>query len=667
MKKLFVLLFTLLFVFQSAHVLVYANSDITENDMIESQETVPSNNTTDTAKRTATAYFNCDTSRFLVTDTICATLHISQPLEDSQISYDNDGFTIEQVLKVSDTSYSIQLKMQQVSAATLNVHLFNEEDVCASFSAISTDKGVFVSPISIHEAWRAYYYSEVEDGIYTISEFHKIMSEYAQNLGGSTASMIETLHNFSSSDTSTMGVVLPMPTITVSGTIRANFQHNLANTSDALKYMYVELYEIEQNSESLLYSGYTNGNGRFQITHLEEVNGLINLRLKVYSKGEYASVYDSNNNLYCYVFDFPNCNLGADISISALINTDVGDSLGQSIQVAQVLIYATKYTKANLATVPPVSSIYPVVADNSYYNNQIIYLVNECYSDWEVILHEYGHHIQLHLGLDNIHVGGDHEVYLDLEAASSYSYDKLKAVHLAWHESVASMLGEIIKQHYASSISSRILLDHPYVAGVPLETLYDQYNGFLPKGEACEGRICGLLWDIYDDENESFSSDLDTDPIESFDELSLGGSALWDLLTMQVDGFEDTLVATLSDFCSYFLEVYPEYLEDFSALLSHHGIGASNVTITNHANGSQTISWIANGMVNLPNNYFGIAIVDNTTSEVLYQAVAQNCNVLLSPSTVNNLESHSYYIIIFAYQINDLITTGPYTCYYNIS
>lgn len=666
MKKLFVLLFTLLFVFQSAHVLVYANSDITENDMIESQETVPSNNTTDTAKRTATAYFNCDTSRYLVTDTICATLHISQPLEDSQISYDNDGFTIEQVLKISDTSYSIQLKMQQVSAATLNVHLFNEEDVCASFSAISTDKGVFVSPISIHEAWRAYYYSGVEDNQYTISEFQKIMSDYALSLPNNSTNLSLRQTSTTAGDVSICGPVAPTPMIRISGNIVWQ-PYTSSPLTNPLANIYYEVYQINGTNETIMHYGYTSSSGTFSFSR-QKTTETINLRLKIYARGKRFTIRDPQNIEYCFVLDKNNCSLNSNITLSAVINTWDGDSTSLTIETAQALAYGTEYVRAMQGSyLDTVSVVYPYIPTPtlsvSHYSPDLvsIFLLADDYNNWDTILHEHGHHIQYQLGIDSSEGGERHEIKSDLMDYNS-TYTKTTAIHVAWMEALATMFSELSQIYCSASLNFDLgVADATY-------NLFDfesaKYNNTdVAKGEACEGRIIALLWDIYDTDALN-SNQEDT---EVFDSLSMGNIDMWNLLTHQIEGFEDVVVETLSDFCSYFLDVYPESLENFSALLSHHGIAPSNMAITEHADGSQTISWTANGMSQLPNNYFAVAIVDNTTAEALYQVVTTNCNILLSSSMVNNLETHSCHILIIAYQLNDLIDTGPYYYYCNIT
>jgi hypothetical protein len=91
----------------------------------------------------------------------------------------------------------------------------------------------------------------------------------------------------------------------------------------------------------------------------------------------------------------------------------------------------------------------------SLYNSttQQIYLSEDDGTQWDIILHEYAHHIQNQLGIDSSYGGGDHSMVVDLMTYGNFNYSKMKATHLAWSEAVATIFSELCQTHSATSIS----------------------------------------------------------------------------------------------------------------------------------------------------------------------------------------------------------------------
>jgi hypothetical protein len=137
-------------------------------------------------------------------------------------------------------------------------------------------------------------------------------------------------------------------------------------------------------------------------------------------------------------------------------------------------------------------------AGGTNYNGGLIKLLQLDRWDWDVTMHEYGHHIQAQIGIANS-PGGNHGNGCSSDARNS----KDQGVRLAWGEGWPSYNGAVSQQ-----VLNLAALGVPRVGDVNYDDLEDQtlvysLEANTPnQGEDDEAAVQRLLWDLYDNANE---------------------------------------------------------------------------------------------------------------------------------------------------------------------
>ena len=159
-----------------------------------------------------------------------------------------------------------------------------------------------------------------------------------------------------------------------------------------------------------------------------------------------------------------------------------------------VAVYAQQAHGSPLASV---DIVWPF-GGGTFYNGRINILQLDRW-DWDVIMREYGHHIQAQLNTANS-PGGDH----GSGCASDARKSKDKGVRLAWGEGWPTYDGTVAQQ-----ILDLASLGVPRVGDVSYQDLEDQTlvysleaNGGGDQGEDDETAVQRLLWDLYDSAND---------------------------------------------------------------------------------------------------------------------------------------------------------------------
>ncbi|MBO7169907.1 MAG: hypothetical protein J6W28_01870, partial [Clostridia bacterium] len=277
-------------------------------------------------------------------------------------------------------------------------------------------------------------------------------------------------------------------------------------------------------------------------------------------------------------------------------------------------------------------------SENPYYRNGTIHLLDvstpteenattpiDIYANWDVIMHEYGHHIQEQLNL-RAGPGVKHD-------STKNQIDELEnksdGIRLAWKEAWATVFALLAQDEYSDLLQ-----------GIPLTCSSEKTNFegnttdvetiSSTKGEGCEESIMAVLWDVFD-----FSYD------EENDAVSLGHNDFWDITT--ISG-----TTTFSAFIANFYAEYPEHIHDIGLNLSEYGMATSKPDMTE--------SYVP-GIYSPPEFYFGpqggsTESPNNSFTLIFYDGNGQRIN---NDIVVNVQEDPIYSITLTQEQWNTIL------------
>ena len=405
------------------------------------------------------------------------------------------------------------------------------------------------------------------------------------------------------------------------------------------------------------YITYTDDNGYFYLRELFTLNGATDIVAYAVDENENVQVTDSVQRLYKYV-------LISSFSISKSSYTlnlpiDMDSESGQAFQILQAVITARDFAKEMMGgEMPsPVTVRYPLSTHAYYYEGGTIHLTNavksgypHSYASWDLIMHEYGHHIQTEQGNGEL-LGKTH----DSRLLDSADYGKDIGIRLAWSESWPTVFGMIAQKYYTTK--EKVLTDIKTVG----DSSYTAYNGIdydlnstpYKNGESCECSIMAVLWDLFDDD------------IEENDTIALGYQEFWDITTKRG-------AMTFSDFIQNFYKKYPELSNELGANLSYYGMASKNFTVTNISlNTLPEFTWRKGGcpVDAYENNIYTLKLYDSNSNLLFSQDVPYK--KALSPYLTYTLNESQWNQILLAEgsyfyweveEMNDYegIVTGPY-------
>jgi hypothetical protein len=199
------------------------------------------------------------------------------------------------------------------------------------------------------------------------------------------------------------------------------------------------------------------------------------------------------------------------------------NNIGTSIGFIQALEFMGKYyNNTHAAALPFVTVVYNNTVTDSFYvnatlpNGPRIELRYGAWGAWDVLMHEYGHHIAFTKGFSTSQ-GGGHSYGNNNIGPFQQGAAALPGARLAWNEAVATHLGLMavndgnLAGHYATPLPAQDLDSnyHSYqsTGSVTNEShLVFQYSvedqtstsGRTPKGEGDEFAVGLVLWDLYD-------------------------------------------------------------------------------------------------------------------------------------------------------------------------
>ena len=159
---------------------------------------------------------------------------------------------------------------------------------------------------------------------------------------------------------------------------------------------------------------------------------------------------------------------------------------------------------------------------------------NSGYADG-TICHEFGHHLQRTISTSDTYFGTDGMSH----SFCTYGKDE----EFAWSEGFAEYFGSVVPHFYNS-------LSGPNIDWSRIESPASSASGFTPCskfGWEGEATVAGILWDLVDDPNSSFTSSTS----ESFDTISGEDTLIFEIFDSELDNWGVWTSADAPDICEF--------------------------------------------------------------------------------------------------------------------
>lgn len=175
---------------------------------------------------------------------------------------------------------------------------------------------------------------------------------------------------------------------------------------------------------------------------------------------------------------------------------------------AALTIASDEVSLQNGGPLDTVDVVFP--SDGSYYDGRLNLLQLDRW-DWDVILHEFGHHVADQLDIER-NPGGSHG-----DENLSDRYGKDRGIRLAWGEGWPTYFAVSTLQDRAAALGVPNVGDTRYQDTEDAD-IDDDLEATHTKGEDNEVTVMAILWDLYDV------------PDDGRDTVPLGAATIWDTL-----------------------------------------------------------------------------------------------------------------------------------------
>lgn len=428
------------------------------------------------------------------------------------------------------------------------------------------------------------------------------------------------------------------------------------------------------------WTGYTDSTGYYNISYSI---GISKPTVHIYTDSDVINV-SSQDGIYEKKYSFSENN--GDFIYSYTFSPDYDGDMGKSMHLLQAGIYYANYIQElnDGNQIEKCGIRYPYDADeNCKYNGNesIIYITSKApelntypnsYAAWDVIGHEYGHHVQKYFGIaDNI--GGKHtpsrnsidvqyDSIRDEEGHYKYSLEEAKdrGLRLSWAEGWPTFWSTIAQSTFPDEIKNIATVgDTKYTSYLELEYEIDSY-GFTTRykkirdymGDGDEIAITSILYKLYSQNNDSYDS------------FSISDKKLWSIIVNSKPHNFSQFVQALYN------EGYNRY--DLGKLLSKFAVSVGDLTIlNNYLDECPTFTWSTYmGSYYLIYNSFDLVFLSPSGQEIFRK---ENLTPVAERSTSVNytltksewaqiiaVYGKKYYAYVVSRQIQGDITTGPY-------
>lgn len=613
--------------------------------------------------------------------------------EITNVSYIENGFTInEYFVKSNEIIYfSVEHYSSEIMPKIEIVIEFSEESIYLSLFGTVKDEMLFIDPFSYQGANRVYINYLKQNDILKYEEIRSETKPITSNITNDVE--INTNQSIVYSNNT--------PDTFISGQLTWIDDKLIAHP---LQFLKVQLWDKEPNGEQLLLETLTDETGNYDFAFKNATgffqfeNGGYDIFIRVIPAGDDVVVYDGNGLEYFmdldqidsdYYFEDITSGYYTGVSASFDMNGDYSD-FARSLQVSQAAIFASMYYEEMKGSdVEDVTIKYPHNEDSSssFYRSsyKTIYIVGNnnpnngrprSYAAWDVIMHEYGHHISNMEEITNGPGSGhalnismsshyyEHFInpsftctidckiqsYLDDNKPIPFTMDECKynGMALAWGEGIATYFMLVTQEYYAAYLSNIDFVNDKSYTSYKVSTInIENYQG---KFHDSESSIQSILYDIYDNDNT-----------ETFDQISLGHQAMFDYII-------DSDSNLFTDFYEYLLINYPGDRTVFSSLgklLEHHNFSTSKPISSNqltHMCPTFTWGWVEPTYSNYINHYTNRSYslkFYNQYKECVYQTpTTSNLSYTLSENEWSQIlqMSTDFYVSVVIYENNSPVT-----------
>ena len=286
------------------------------------------------------------------------------------------------------------------------------------------------------------------------------------------------------------GAAAPAPTV-VSGTV--SYQDETGATHPSRR-TFIELRDADGSADgSVVASGFTTISGTYRLaTSTKRPDGSARrLFVRSHARGLGYHVYESGSSRVYRIGSLPVTATGAAQTVN-LKPSGVNSTHNGAYAIADALASGTAFARSVAwGKVADIRVTFPATASN--YRANRMNLAMEDRFDWDVVLHEYGHHLAQKLQLSPS-VGGRHALFTNLSA----THGKATGIRLAWSEGVATWLAITAQQHQKAA-----LLNIPNAGDTRYDDPEKNYaadlagpSGGTTKGEDDEAAVARTLWQL---------------------------------------------------------------------------------------------------------------------------------------------------------------------------
>ena len=555
------------------------------------------------------AYMICEDDYILNDSSINVLLVLNTNKIICDYSIQNNGFDDYFINELNTDKWNISLGCLHYGDDLefhITLDLSNNSSITASLYAIYNEYGIFVSGFSKEDALEKYINYALEYLLITEWDADKIRVQnlyknepYQEDVTINNNLLVKNTLNTNS--TSNVGDT------EIYGILRWSEGITENDPTHPLRGVKVEIRDSDTIGSKLLGTVYTDNGGNYSLKFNNDSsvleNGGYDLFLRVYAGDDNAYVVKGDGITRYYIDSQHTAHQDVLTGSSTSINLTfkMTSDERKAMQISQALLTARDFAKEMKNAVPTSVKVrYPYGTDGCYYNNDngMITItgvarnttnVPESYASWDVIMHEYGHHMSYELDIIDS-PGGRHAVdinmldhYMSDQTEDVHDYDcagkcarhrgdepisktnaKEEAFKLIWSEAWATTFAFVAQEYYATLISD---------ISTVCNSMYDAYNFSKPYdyatnardiqlGEYSEVAVYSTLWDLLEIfvNNEEASTEAE--------KLEEGIKKWWDITTI-------SQVYIFSDFITNFYEQYPEYIGDIGYALEEYNIAAT--------------------------------------------------------------------------------------------
>ena len=607
-----------------------------------------------------------------------------------QLEFIEDGL---EVVDINITSDETILKVQKSNVnkkASLEIIVtVNGIDYCVkAYSYYDEQYGVFLSRISYDDAFEIYCDYLQENNYINSDEYTYLRETHYSQYVNMPIPML-TMVNMSEMELMSES----SGNVYISGEVTWEDDWGFTHKCGFVK---VELWNKNTILDTKIDDTYTDSMGFYSFSFnngsfLE--NGGYDIYVKVYAVGEGVIVENNSNDTYYY-------SSRSDAIINVIsggvytgydVDFEMNSDMGKAFQISQAAITGYRYAKtmnenySSNETINNVKVLYPYddgdeITGNEgcFYSNseERIYLCGDAisvnseikpYSAWDVIMHEYGHHIQnvFNLGENpathhDLTVNMADHYYEHLSGVSvcndcveddivkSINECKSKGIRLAWAEGWATYFAFAAQDYYSSTLMNVRYLESGVFNGYSSENdLGTDLKEVYTIGEGCEATVISILYHLYDSNNNNW------------DTFSLGHQNIWNYTRI-------SNANTLSEFINYLINNNKVDEEDMWLLFDEYYLSQYFCNVSNvHLDYLPKFIWNAGGDGSLyfPNDEFILVIADSNGNEILRKNNLSSTSYTLTELEWNQVlaaqgDTFKWRVIGFATEDEE---TGPYS------